>query len=62
MKTNERAKKIEQAIRLIWSSLDSHLAWTYEKGPKVKYFGKKVFHKRAVKEYAEIIKILTELY
>lgn len=56
MTTEEKAKKIERAIRLAWSSLESHLQWTHKKSSE----GEK-FHKQCLGEYAELIKILTEI-
>lgn len=54
----KKEQKIERALKLIWDSLQSHLEWTYKKDksedPK--------FHKQCVKEYAELIKIISELY
>ena len=50
-----RAKLIERAIRLAWSSLESHLPYTY-KGKE------QAFDRKCVAEYAEIIQILTQLY
>jgi len=52
-----RAKKIERLIRMIWSSLESHLQYTHKKS----WEGRR-FHKKCVKEYSEITKILSELY
>lgn len=60
MKSKERAKLIERAIRLTWSSLDSHLELTHRKAPK--FVGREKFHKTCVKDYAEMIVILTKLY
>ena len=54
---NEKAKKIDRAIRLTWESLESHLHWTHKKSSE----GLK-FHRKCIKDYAEIIKILSELY
>lgn len=51
-----KEKKIEKAIRLTWDSLQSHLKYTQIKTSE----GIK-FHKDCVKEYAETIKILSEL-
>jgi len=51
-----KEKKIERMIRLIWLSLESHLKWTYRSSSE----GQK-FHKRCVKEYAEIIKHLSDM-
>ena len=58
MKTpkNCKDKKIERAIRLTWESLQSHLYWTHSKSSEGKQF-----HKKAIREYAEIISILSEL-
>jgi len=59
-KTKERAKKIEEGIRLAWDSLNSHLPYTHG-GRSVR--GETYnFHKRCVRDYAKIISILTELY
>ena len=54
---HEREKKIERIIRLAWSSLESHLKYTRMKTSE----GEK-FHKDCVNEYAEIIKLTSELY
>jgi len=60
MKKNpqNKAKNIETIIRLAWSSLESHLEYTY-KGSNKK---DRKFHKNCVIEYAEIIKNATSLY
>lgn len=57
-----REKNIKKAIRIIWESLDSHLDWTHEvsKDP-CKYCGGKNFHKKCVQEYAEAIKLLSDV-
>lgn len=62
MKLNreQRAKKIDRAIMLAWSSLSSHLTFTYRKYP-IRKEGTK-FHQKCVQEYAELIKILADLY
>lgn len=57
MKTKDRAQKIDEAIRLIWDSLQSHLEWTHKQSSEDEQF-----HKKCVKEYTALIKILTELY
>lgn len=54
MKANKH-KELERAIRLVWTSLESHLPWTYKKSSE----GKK-FHRKCVKEYAETIKIIAD--
>jgi hypothetical protein len=53
----KRAKIIEKIIRQAWSSLESHLEYTYIKTPE-----KEKFHKDCVKEYIDIIKNASELY
>ena len=56
-KKHSRERKIEEAIKLTYDSLLSHLRYTYiatSEGVK--------FHKDCVKEYATTIKILSELY
>ena len=57
MKSNERAKLIEEACRLIWSSFESHLEWTYKETPE----GKR-FQRQCIKEYARLLSILSRLY
>lgn len=56
----ERARSIEKSIRLAWSSLESHLFYTYAKRLTIGETNR--FHKKCVKEYAEIIKHLSTLY
>jgi hypothetical protein len=53
----KRAKEVEQAMRLAWASLESHLRYTHEKCPEGN-----TFHKKCVKEYVQILKNLSELY
>lgn len=60
MTKEERAKVIQRIIFLVWDSLDSHLPYTYESDEGVK--ASPAFHKKCVKEYAEIIKLLTSIY
>lgn len=55
-----RARKIDRAIRLAISSLKSHLYYTHDgelaRGEDYD------FHKKCVKEYCELIKLLGDLY
>lgn len=60
MTKRERDIKIRRIMRLIWSSLDSHLEWVDEK-PKGKGEGDVKFQIKCVREYAEIIKLLSEI-
>lgn len=57
----KKEKDLERALRLIWSSLASHLEYCYGPVPKLdKQRGEgHKFHKDCVKEYAEVIKILS---
>lgn len=63
---NDRAKKIDNAIRIVWDSLDSHLSGTHTLTTTQKKYveevGSNKFHQKCVKEYAEVIKVLSELY
>lgn len=57
-----REKQIKKALRITWDSLDSHLDWTHDiPKNKCKYCGSARFHKKTIKEYATIIKILSDL-
>ena len=66
-KEDKRIKDIANAIRLTWDSLESHLTDTYE--PIYKKLKQKVakehigdanFHRKCIKEYAEIMKTLAD--
>lgn len=61
-KVDERARKIDEAIRLTYDSLQSHLRYTYEEPDMTSRNETKAFHKRCVTDYGKVIKILTELY
>jgi hypothetical protein len=54
--TKEKAKKIEATIRSLYSSLESHLPYTYLKSTEGK-----AFHIKCVKDYAKDIQNLSEL-
>lgn len=60
MKKKQRAKVIRRAIRNAWGSLDSHLKYTYKEGLEKPETNN--FHKKCVKEYAELIADLASLY
>ena len=55
-----KAKEIEKAIRLAWSSLESHLQYTHS-GRLIRDEDRD-FHKKCIEEYADIIKVLSQLY
>lgn len=61
VKDDRRARLVEEAILLVWSSLNSHLPYTYRKYSNAKGENKQ-FHKKCVKEYIRIIEILKEFY
>lgn len=60
MDKKKRAKAVNKAIYSVWSSLDSHLDPCHQK--KLKKPEGNDFHKKCVKEYAELIVLLTKLY
>ena len=56
MTKSDRLKVIGKLLVMVWDSLNSHIPWMNDKsdeGPE--------FHKKCVKEYAEMIKMLSEL-
>lgn len=66
MTHNDKAQKIERAIRIVWESLDSHLAGTHTLSSTQKKYidevGSNRFHQKCIQEYSEVIKTLSELY
>lgn len=56
-----RAKDVEKGIRLAWSSLETHLGYTHSRSGLIRNETHN-FHKKCVREYVEIISILTRLY
>ena len=63
MDIKEKNHKIERAIKIVWTSLSSHLPYTYvEPEAYAKKRGEtKNFHKNTIKEYAEVISTLCDL-
>ncbi len=57
-----RAKKIDESIRLVWDSLESHLQYTHGEEELMLRDETHNFHKKCVRQYATILKNLTELY
>lgn len=55
-----KAKEIDKAIRLAFESLESHLQYTH--GGKMIRNENREFHKQCIRDYAYIIKVLSELY
>jgi len=58
---SERAQLIARAIQLSYDSLQSHLPYT-DGDRKVSFVEKSTFHKKCIREYSELIKILSLLY
>ena len=54
--TKDKAKKLEETIKSLYSSLVSHLPYTYTKSTEGKNF-----HRQCVKDYARDIKNLCDL-
>ena len=57
----KREKKIGKAIEMVWISLESHLITPYY-GRKGLFEKDNKFHQECVRDYAELIKIISELY
>lgn len=57
MKKADRAKNVEKIIRQAWVSLESHLYWTHTKSSEGTQF-----HKKAIREYVDIINNATKLW
>jgi hypothetical protein len=55
-KKDQQRKKIEQLIRLVYFSLDTHLEWTYKKSPEGKQW-----HVKCSKIYLKELALLGEL-
>lgn len=54
--------KIERAMKLIWLSLESHMMHDFpNKKCCIKEVGGPAFQKKCIKEYAEILHILSDL-
>jgi hypothetical protein len=56
MKIKDKDKILEEVIKSVWSSLVSHLPYTYQKSSEGK-----IFHKKCVREYSVIIDKLSKL-
>jgi hypothetical protein len=61
-KRSLRAHYIDEAIRLVYGSLESHLPFTHV-APSYLGAGETVeFHKKCVKEYSRVLDLLSKLY
>lgn len=56
-RAQKRAQIVEQAIRDVWASLETHLQYTHEK-----HHDSAQFHKKTVQSYAQTIERLTRLF
>lgn len=62
---NQRAHLVEKGIYIAWESLETHLECTHKSSEgmtKEEIHEEQEHHKRSVREYAELIKILSQLY
>lgn len=65
-RSSAKVGDVVKAIRLTWSSLDSHLDYTHtpiktrSKEMKAIHGGRR-FHKQCVREYAEVLLVLSKL-
>jgi hypothetical protein len=62
MKKEEKFRKIGKLIIMTYKSLESHILWTYKDYIGSKSVKDRKFHIECVKEYAEMIKLLSELF
>lgn len=62
MQKNEKAKIIGKAIGMIYGSLESHLLTPYYGKRKDLFEKDNKFHQQCVREYAEIIYLISQLY
>lgn len=57
--TIERAKVVEELIVKVWGSLESHLGYTHM---EVQLPESNTFHVECVREYSEMLVLLSKLY
>jgi hypothetical protein len=58
----KRAKVVDKCIRIAWSSLESHLDWTWKPLGNEALNGNHNFQKKTIGEYSDLIRYLTMLY
>lgn len=56
MKADRRAQLVDKGLRLAWESCESHFYWMHHKSREGK-----AWHKKAVKDYIEMMMIYREL-
>ena len=59
---HKRARYIDEAMRLVYDSLQSHLSWTHAKPDQLVDGETAEFHKKCVKEYSRVLDLLSKLY
>ena len=58
-----RAQNVEKALRMVWSSLESHLVYASKRQPCSRQEdGNPRFHQKVIREYAELLETITQLY
>ena len=57
MTKDEKSQILDRLMRLIWESLESHLEWTHESSEEGQ-----AFHRKCVKDYSEMIRLVSDLY
>lgn len=57
-----RAKAIDEAMRLVYDSLQSHLPFTHVGADALMPGETTEFHKNCVKEYSRVLELLSKLY
>lgn len=60
----QRAKIVDEALKLVYDSLRSHLGYTHQQVSKgtQKVSGDEKFHRKTVKEYAWLMFLISRLY
>lgn len=59
---SKRAKAIDEAIRIVYDSLQSHLPFTHVSPDSLSPGETTQFHKNCVKEYSRVLELLSKLY
>lgn len=61
MTAQQRAQRVEKAMREVWASLESHLPYASARWPSTKP-DNVAFHRKTVKRYAKLLKVISDLY
>lgn len=57
-----RAKIVDKSLRMVISSLESHLDWTWKPLGNKALNGDNAFQKETVREYALLLHLISQLY